>query len=829
MTHRPFCDLCGLPVPNNAVHRTASFSDPEKSFRFCCMGCKQVFSMIAELSEDGDPATFKDTELFKQCQTLGIVPRSEADLQNLTAPPKKSLKAEEDINANTLPEDHMMLALKICDMWCPACAWFIETVLRKEQGISTANCNFAIDRLQLAYDPAVTSPAEVISAIKDMGYTAVVPGASEEKKQTRALFVRLMISVLLTANIMMLSFSVYSGFFIELPADAIWKISWPIFIMAAVVVFYGGHPIYQKALANIRSLSFGMETLITTGAFTAFGYSFINLIQGNIHIYFDTASMLITLTLLGKLLEKRIKDRVTSELDTFFNLRPQKARVCSDAYPNGRYTSIGSVVAGDTVQVETEDIIPTDGVVSHGFGYVNEATITGESKLIRKEIGDDVIGGTRVVSDNFSYRVTRIGEDAVLGQMITIMENAVNQKTLVEQYAEKILKWFVPLIILLATGTGGICFLAGLGVEASMMRAVTVMVIACPCALGIAIPLVRVAGISVANSSGILVRNFDAFDHVMDTDTVVFDKTGTLTSGCWELIKILPDNRTTKDQALAIALGLEENSDHDIAVALRNHARNMEICPAVITSIVSHENGISGKMDTKTVKIGSRTFVEQANKQHTKLIQNPIQLEDELYSAVYLSINGQLAAGFVFGDSIRPEARMVISQLRQKKFSLGMVSGDETHVVAKVAEKLEIDTAVGSRLPLDKVDFISRLKAKGHGIIMVGDGINDAPAMASADVGIAITTNRLMRQEDADITLMKEDLTAVLRFLDVSEKVRTKIRQNFWFSFVYNITSIPIAVSGILTPLIAVTAMLCSSLTVIGNTLLLVRKQKIVN
>ena len=787
------------------------------------MGCKQVFAMIAELSECPDPSAFKETDLFKRCRELGIVPRTESDLEDKAFTPSAKIKSEAQPVTATLPEGQMALTLKVTDMWCPACAWFIETALEKKRGIAAADCSFAVDRLQISYDPVFTSPTEIVSAVKDLGYEALLPDETGEKKQTRALFVRVIISALLTANIMMLSFAAYSGFFIELTKTAVWKISWPICILAGVVLFYGGWPVYQKALANIRALAFGMETLITAGAFTAFFYSLFNLISGNVHIYFDTAAMLITLTLLGKLLEKRVKDRVTSDLDAFFSLQPKKAKICSDVYPDGRYASVDNLFPGDVVQVEAEDIVPADGTVLDGAGFADESVITGESRMIKKKAGDPLTGGTRITSGAIRFRVTKLGDDSVMGQMMTVMANTLNQKSSVEQYTEKILRWFVPLILSLALGTGIFCFFAGLPAEDAIIRAVTVMVIACPCALGIAIPLVRVAGISITGRSGILVRNFESFDQVEDIDTIVFDKTGTLTTGRWTLIEVLTAPGIDRDLVLEIALGLEAASDHEIAVALGSYAGQKAIGPAMIADAIQSENGISGMLGNRPVKIGSETFLHKEIQSSNATVMELKNRENGLYSPVYLSIDEEIAAVLIFGDSLRPEAQKVVSRLKEMQFFLNLVSGDEKEVVDTVARKLEIEAASGGQLPLDKAALVSSIRSHNHKVLMVGDGINDAPAMACADVSMGVAAKSLLSQDRADITLMKEDLSAILKFMAISGAVRRKIRQNFWFSFVYNFVSIPIAMSGILTPLIAVTAMLCSSLTVISNTLLLFR------
>ena len=564
MNQRPSCDLCGLPVPNPPVTRTFS----GKTFRFCCTGCRQVFRMISEMADSTEPEDFRNTDLFKQCRALGIIPSSPDSIWNEKIPRDTGVSEDLANQTGTRLDHSLPLTLKLTDMWCPACAWLIETVLKNQPGIGSARCHFETDRLWVNYDPIMASPKDIVSCIEKLGYQAVVPGEVEEKLQFRRMFIRLMICLVLTANIMMLSFSVYSGFFTDLSKESVWFIGWPMCLMAGGVLVYGGRPIYRKAFSGFKSLAFGMETLITMGAFTTFLYSLINLMAGSFHLYFDTASMLITLTLLGKTLEKKVKDRVHGDMDAFYSLQTGKARLFSKAFPNGRYVYLEGVCEGDILGVEPEETVPADGVVSLGTGLVDESMLTGEPRPVKKRPGDLLTGGTRVLEGELQFTVTAKGKTSCLGRMIEIMETGAMKKSSVEQYAERMLRGFVPAILLLAFGTGFFGVFLGLGMEESVIRAVTVMVIACPCALGIAIPLVRVAGISIAGKKGILVRNFEAFENIKTIDTLVFDKTGTVTSGSWELIKIAPAMGYTESMLVQIALGLEKDSDHGIAFAI---------------------------------------------------------------------------------------------------------------------------------------------------------------------------------------------------------------------------------------------------------------------
>ena len=817
MTVQPLCDLCGLPIPESTAFFTLTLPGQNTVFCFCCMGCRQVFAMIAEMAPANDPSAFKETALFRECQRRGIIPTRASDLETLaatSADPEMTVQPE-----FSTPPHHLTEILKVTDMWCPACAWFIETTLGREPGIGAVSCNFAADRLSVAYDPAVTSPEEIISGLQVLGYGALYPGETPNLRQTRKLFVRLMVALLFTANIMMLSFAAYSGFFIKLTKGAVWKIGWPVCLMAAIVVFYGGRPIYQKAFAGIRAAAFGMETLITAGAFTAFSYSFFNLVSGNVHLYFDTAAMLITLTLLGKLLEKRVKDRVTSDLEAFFSLLPEKARICSAAYPNGRYGPVERLSEGDLVWVTQEDVVPADGMVVEGMGHVDESVITGESRLIPKPVGAQVTGGTTVVSGSMKFRITALGPDTVIGQMMALVENAVSEKTQLEQYTEKMMRWFVPFIMTLAVSTGVVCYFTGMGLSVAVVRAVTVMVIACPCALGIAIPLVRVAGISVAGRQGVLVRDFAAFEIMRKVDTMVFDKTGTLTFGRWQLVYATPVNGYSQKRALALAAGLEKGITHDIALAVGHHARSRNIQPADVRAVRSYENGMAGKMGDVDVKIGSAEFMAEEIADSRFFAHQSAPAGEGFYSPVFLSENHELAAVFYFGDRIRPGTRKILSYLKATGIKLHIVSGDSPVVTSKVADALGIGHALGGQLPADKAAFVKSLKAEGCVVAMVGDGINDAAAMHCADMGIGISAKSLMHQENAHVNLMQADMSLLAVVIELAGRVGRKIRQNFWLSFLYNGISLPIAMSGLLTPLVAVTAMLCSSLTVIGNTL----------
>ena len=495
------CDLCGLTAHQGNI--TAEFKG--QTYVFCCMGCRQVFNILLEATDSGDPEKFRETDLFKQCQEKGIIPKSEAELAvspyrgqsdtaaSLVADRPDAISPTSDASFDALP-----LNLKISNMWCPACAWLIDQSLQKSKGIISSRCNFSTDRIQVKYNPTRTSPDQIIQSISKLGYSAAVPEASRDTIERKREFIRFIICAILTMNVMMMSYALYSGFITELTTDTIYKLSWPAFMMATIVLFYGGFNFFKKAWAGLSNAAFSMETLIIMGSLSAYVYSALSLLAGSIHVYFDTATMLITLVLLGKTLERRAKRHVLEDLELFLTLKPTKVRICNQQYPEGRYVSAARLSEDDTFLVNETEIVPADGRILSGTGSVDVSSLTGEPLPVAGKPGDYIRSGSRILKGSFKIKADKVGDDSTLGQMIDIIEKTLLSKTPLEGKTDIILQWFVPAIIALATVTAIICRLAGLATEIAIIRAVTVMVISCPCALGIAIPLARVAGISIA-------------------------------------------------------------------------------------------------------------------------------------------------------------------------------------------------------------------------------------------------------------------------------------------------------------------------------------------
>lgn len=776
-----------------------------------------VYSMLMEASASPDPDQFTQSDLYRRCVAAGVVPATEADLISggrETAAPEVQLPPAAE--SDTLP-----MRLTVSGMWCPACAWVIETALTRLDGVAHAACDYASDRLLCRYDPKATDPNAIHHAVQRLGYTLSENGGDAARAMVRKEFIRLAVCLFLSANVMMLSWSLYSGFFTFLSDQDIRYISWPIVVFATMVMVYGGWPLLQKALGGLRSAAPGMETLVCIGAGSAYTYSLVSFGAGSLHLYFDTATMLITLVLLGKMLESRAKRNVSRDLEGFLALQPNKVRICGDQYPEGRFVALAQLVPGDRFRVKENEIVAADGRVVAGVGTVDTSAVTGESQPERVKSGGGVTSGTRLISGDITIEASRVGDDALLGQMIRIIETSLVGRTPLESRTDRWLTLFIPLIVGLGAATVVVGHGLGLSWEQAFVRGLTVLVIACPCALGIAIPLARVAGISGAGRMGILVRDFEAFERAMGMDCVVMDKTGTVTHGRWALNAVIPLVDRAPEALLALAAGLESGVDHEVARAVHAAAREKKIDAIDISRQQVEVNGVCGFHNGDELRLGARAFALP-----NVVIDAHQPISSDGSSQLYLSANGVAWAILEFGDALRQGMQQTIARLAGNGAELHLISGDGPATTQAVARQLGIAHFRGGLLPDQKADYVTRLKANGAGVVMVGDGINDAPALAVANLSVAVHRHAALTRQAAAVTLMRSNPSQLLDFFELAQAVNAKIAQNLGCAWGYNLLSIPIAMSGWLNPLIAATAMLLSSLTVIGNTLLLVHRRR---
>ncbi len=805
------CRLCGLPVGRSGVEEQQG----ENTLHFCCIGCRQVYLVLSGLP-GGLPADFKNTDLYRFCESSNLIGGNPEDTgEGLVPTPGKNQPDFEVTGPEDLPSRE--LVLKVEGMWCSACSWLIEAVLSRSRGIVQVQALFASDLVRVKYLPQEVTRDEIQDRISRLGYrpsSLEDPlGDSKERKKT---LLRLGISSILAAHVMMISLALYAGFFKDLEPEGIRYLSYPLWVLTTAVLLYGGLPIFKKAWVGLRYGNPTMEVLIAIGALAAYFYSLFQMMQGSLHLYFDTAAMLIVLVLIGKYLEARAKERVSQGLSELYHLAHQKVRLLSEGKISWKAAS--QVHPGDRFQVLAGERLPVDGIILSGRAALDESYLTGESRPVKKGPKDEVRAGSLVLDHELEIRATRVGADSSTGRIIRMMQEGLSRKTSTELIADRLTRWIVPALLCLAGGTAWFLFLHGHPLQQSLLRAVTVLVISCPCALGIATPLAKVAAIGIGREKGILIRDPAALEKIRKLDLLIFDKTGTLTQGRYGLREMvfLEGPREEAFQKLA---SLEAFSDHFLARAIQDEAREFSLPLLEVRDFEALPGlGIKGLVAGCPVVIGNgRMMLSQGLCIPSDLESRAESLEAGGRTLVFFGWQDKVRGFLAFGDALKEMADRAVLGLQQEGFKTWMVSGDSPETTRSIARELGMVSFIGHALPEDKVRIIRDLQKQGHRVGMIGDGMNDAAALAQADVGFALGTGTGLQTEASDIILMSNDPFKIREALDLAGRTFTVIRQNLLLAFFSNFLGIPLAVMGLLNPLLAALAMSASSLTVVGN------------
>ena len=820
-SEKTICALCGLPVGRSGVRHVVG----EEVLGFCCQGCLGVFQILFN-HPDGVPHNFRDTELFQACVEAGIIPKDVKDAVYMKGQ-KKEMPEDASLSQCQEEEIHAQdLLLKIDGMWCTACAWLIEEVLKRTKGVVKANVFFLSDTAQVKYIPSFLNPLDILAKIRALGYRpSWFEDSIESTRERRDLLVRLGISAFLTANIMMISFALYMGFLEDLTRQGIRYLSYPLWVLATPVIFYGGFPILRRAIVGLRYGKTTMDTLISVGALTAYIYSVLHVLKGSLHLYFDTASMLITLVLLGRTLESQAKEKISRGVTDLYRLANQKVRVSLNG--KERWVSPDALRPGDEFQVRGGERVPMDGRLLSGAALFDESILTGESRPVRRQIGEEVMGGALLLESTLKLATTRVAREGSLKQMIELMQEALLKKNPFELLADRLTKWFVPAILLIAVFTVLFLLLKGFPKDIALLRALTVVVVACPCALGIASPLAKVAAIGAGRERGLLIRDPSALEKVKDLDALILDKTGTVTEGNFSLQEVITSG-IPREEALRTVASVEKYSSHYLAREIVQSAYKLGGKLEECEGFKSFEGlGVRGNVRGKDTAVGNRSFMEGCKMGVPSSLERSGQsLQSKGRTVLFFGWNGKAQGLFVFGDSLKAGVRQTVQNLEKKGVAIWLVSGDAEITTRAVAAELGIHQCFGEMLPQGKVDLVKKLQEEGRRVGMVGDGINDAAALAQADVGMAIGTLMNIAQEASDIVLLTQDLTRVLDVFDLSTLTVRTVRQNLLFALLYNGLAIPLAVTGVLNPVIAVVAMFASSLTVIGNSWRIMGRRK---
>ncbi|MCX6166293.1 MAG: heavy metal translocating P-type ATPase [Ignavibacteriae bacterium] len=734
------------------------------------------------------------------------------------------------------PENYEVAELDILGMSCVNCANSIKTYLVKVDGIYNVEVNFTSEMAGIEYNPYKISKEEIISDIRKMGYDVMEEEDEDEfekvKKQQLSLQRKKIITSLILAFIVIIiSMSGHSEYleFIQIPPDSSLVI---LFILSSVVVFWCGDKFHKGALQAIKNKSSDMNTLISMGVFASYFYSIVisanHIFKLNIpalnnshEVYYETAVMIISFILIGNHLEAVLKSKTQTSIKKLKNLQSKYVNVIRDdeeitiPYKKVRFNDIVIIKSGDK--------IPVDGSIIEGYCVVDESAMTGESHLIEKKPGNEMISGTIVKNGYVKMRALKVGNETLLSQIIHLVKEASNSKPKIQRLADKISSIFVPTVLGIALITFLIWYFAlSTAFDVALLYAVSVLIIACPCALGLASPMAVVIGIGRSAENGILFNNVEAIEKMNKIDTVCFDKTGTLTEGEMTVKKMKLFGGIDKNELLQYVFSVEKFSNHPIAKSITAFCveKKIGLFDGVENLINEEIGGISAIVNERLMLIGSESLMIEKN------VRNFIPDLSNSKGILYVGIDNELAGIIEFEDKIKSEAKEIVKRFIQKGFGIFMISGDSEKVTKAVANELGIENYSFKTLPDQKESIITKLQSENKNVAMVGDGINDAPSLAKANIGVALGTGQDIAIESADVILVKGDLRNLLKAINISSKTVSIIKQNIFWAFFYNVLAIPLA-AGVLSPFGIVISPVMAAMfmafsdvvTVIGNSL----------
>ncbi len=723
--------------------------------------------------------------------------------------------------------------LNIFGMTCAACSTRVEKSLNKADGVKKANVNLVTESAAVYYDPNVISKDGLIGVVKHSGYDAKEKMSKAEKdkilaKNFQKEVWRFVISALLSLPLLLTMISHIPVLATTSFAETIMNIINPTvqLILASIVQFIIGYRFYEGAYKALRGKSANMDVLVALGTSAAYFYSLVEYIlqmtgQTDMpHYYFETSAILITLILLGKLLESYATSRTTESIAGLLKLQSKEANVLRDG--KEWKVPLEELRLEDILVIRPGEKIPIDGIIISGETSIDESMISGEPVPVNKKEGDDVIGGTVNFDGALQVRVTKRMEETVLQSIIRLVEEAQGVKAPIQRIADKISGIFVPVVLGIALIVFITWLFVGFELSHALEVAIAVLVIACPCALGLATPTAIMAGTGKGAENGILFKGGEHLERTSKVDTIIFDKTGTLTEGKLNVTDVF----SSDERFLKYALAIESQSEHPIATAinqklLEDGVQTGDVEIGRVRAKAGH--GMSSVMDGQKVELGSYRYIQaitELSEDDRKRVESFMQ---EGKTVVLMVIEGTFAGAFALSDVARPEAIQAIQSLQAQGIKTFVSSGDQTVVVQNMAKALQLDGFFAEQLPGDKSELVARLQNEGHVVAFVGDGINDAPALAASDVGISIGTGTDIAIETGDVTLVGHRLTLIPETVELSRATMRNIRQNFFWALAYNCAGIPIAALGLLAPWVAGLAMAFSSVSVVSNALRLKR------
>jgi Cu+-exporting ATPase len=736
------------------------------------------------------------------------------------------------------------LTLPVEGMTCASCVARVEKALQRVNGVNSASVNLASERVTVSFDHDVANLNQLSHAVESAGYKLRLPEhperiATQEEKDSllhedihkdnayRRLKADFLLSVALTIPIVFISMSSMMDWFMRLSPLSMDELNKLLFLATTAVIVFPGRRFFATAGKLAKHFTADMNTLVAVGTGAAYGFSSIVVLfpqwlpsaAAANNIYFDTAASITTLILMGRLLEARAKKRTGDAITKLLDLQPKSARVRR----NGGEVDIpvSELLVNDTIIVRPGEKMPVDGIITSGFTSIDESLVTGEALPVDKTVGDKIIGGTLNKNGSIEFKATAVGKNTVIAQIVRLVEEAQGSKAPIQALADRIAGVFVPTVIGISVVTFLAWYIIGhASFASSMMNFISVLIIACPCALGLATPTAIMVGTGVGASKGILIKNAESLERARNVQTVILDKTGTITEGKPSVTDCVPLNGFDARVLLQRASSLENRSEHPLGRAIVEHAKSVQIEPDSVTSFESLPGiGLKGSVQGDEVGVGNAAMMKRLGVNLAADERASQDLSNQGKTPVFVAINRVLAGVIGIADTTKPGSRDAVQRLRKMRLRVVMITGDNSRTAEFIAGQVGVDSFVSGVLPQEKAQQIKDLQANGGHVAMVGDGVNDAPALAQADVSIAMASGTDVAMETADITLMKSDLSGVVEAINLSERTIRTIRQNLFWAFIYNVIGIPMAAFGLLSPIVAAAAMAMSSVSVVSNSL----------
>lgn len=796
------CFHCGLPVNNKNRVKKIILDEPRE---FCCYGCGSVCEMIYESGLEGFYQRTPDGQL--------LAPPPEP-------PQETSLYDIDEIQSEFVHElgNARDMHLIVEGIHCSACVWLIERSLSKLPGIIDVKVNLTNKRLFVRWDNTQNKISNIIEHLGSIGYAATPfnPETAEGaiQKQNRALLLRMAFAAFSMMNLLWVSIALYSG---ADQGEFKQLFHWVGFTLATPTLLYSGWPFLKGAWTGLRHLNLTMDVPIAIGATATYSYSvFVTISQTTVgEVYYDTVVNFIFVILVGRFLEAKSKRHAVAATQRLMDLQPRVANVIRDNETH--IVPIRAIQLDETILVKPGEKIPVDGIIISGQSSIDEALLSGESVPVKKRAGDSLSAGTVNTENTLTVKVTATLRNTSLGKIISLVEEAQASKAPIQCIADQIVPWFVAVTLFLATATFVYWFSDG--IEYALLAATSVLIITCPCAFGLATPMSIAVASGLAARQGLLIKNGAVLEYLSAIEHFVFDKTGTLTEGKMRVKDIYTDENKT--HLLEKIAHLESLSEHSIASAILLQAKTQNLVPdpQKVKDFTNRPGfGVCGEIDQQKVYVGNSKWLEKNNIQLLEsYIQQSAKLETKGITCVHIATDKQHLGFVSIADQLREDAKTLINNLRESGIKLTLLSGDKNAVAEAIANELGGMNVIAEVLPGEKDKVIQDLQSQGQQVAMIGDGVNDAPALIRADVGIAIGSGTDVSMESADIVLLSNELDKIRLASDLSKRTLRTIRQNIGMSIAYNIIMVPLAMMAFVTPLFAAIAMPFSSLAVIGN------------